>query len=152
MLIHNVPKYFHTRWHVHSANTQQAHAKRTSSKTHYMLVHTKDLLKYGELASGARTTGRPKLRFKDICKADMKQCNIALSTWESLADDCFAWRQAVWQGTTSAEAAREEDATTNEPGRNCSNSSPSSHPPSSAPSAIDWHSQVGLHSHSWRCN
>jgi hypothetical protein len=69
----------------------------------------KDFL-YGELASGARTTGRPKLRFKDICKADMKQCNIALSTWEGLTDDRSAWRQAVRQGTTSAEAAREEDA------------------------------------------
>ena len=35
----------------------------------------KDLL-YGELAEGSRHAGRPKLRFKDVCKRDMKQCNI----------------------------------------------------------------------------
>ena len=31
----------------------------------------KDLL-YGELAEGSRHAGRPKLRFKDVCKRDMK--------------------------------------------------------------------------------
>jgi hypothetical protein len=60
------------------------------------------------------TARRPKLRFKDVCKADMKQCNIVLDTWESLADDRSAWRQAVRQGT-SAEAARDEAAETAAP-------------------------------------
>jgi hypothetical protein len=40
----------------------------------------------------------------------MKQCNVVLSTWESLADDRSTWRQTVRQGTTSAEAARDEAA------------------------------------------
>ncbi|GAA6072582.1 NLR family CARD domain-containing protein 3-like [Tachysurus ichikawai] len=31
----------------------------------------KDLL-YDELAEGARLTGRPRLRYKDVCKKDMK--------------------------------------------------------------------------------
>jgi hypothetical protein len=71
----------------------------------------KDLL-HGELATGVRTAGHPKLRFKDVCKADMKQCNIVHSTWESLADDRSTWRQAVQQGTKCAEAARDEASIT----------------------------------------
>ncbi|TRY65229.1 hypothetical protein DNTS_002937, partial [Danionella cerebrum] len=39
----------------------------------------KDLL-YGELDEGQRTTERPKLRFKDICKKDMKLCSINSNT------------------------------------------------------------------------
>ena len=35
----------------------------------------KDLL-YCELVEGSRHAGRPKLRFKDVCKRDMKWCNI----------------------------------------------------------------------------
>ncbi|GFR69794.1 hypothetical protein ElyMa_003766800 [Elysia marginata] len=31
---------------------------------------------YGELASGSRLTGRPTLRFKDVCKKDLKTCGI----------------------------------------------------------------------------
>ena len=46
----------------------------------------KDLL-YGELAEGSRHAGRPKLRFKDVCKRDMKRCNIDSNSWESIADD-----------------------------------------------------------------
>ncbi|XP_071500478.1 uncharacterized protein [Diadema antillarum] len=46
----------------------------------------KDIL-YGELAEDTRPTGRLRLRFKDVCKRDMKQCNIDVSSWESLAED-----------------------------------------------------------------
>ncbi|KAL1255575.1 hypothetical protein QQF64_013636 [Cirrhinus molitorella] len=53
----------------------------------------KELL-YGELVEGQRTTGRPKLRFKDICKKDMKQCFINPNSWESQAADRPAWRLA----------------------------------------------------------
>ena len=35
----------------------------------------KDLL-FGELATGTRPLGRPSLRFKDICKQDLKDCRI----------------------------------------------------------------------------
>ena len=35
----------------------------------------KDLL-YGELVQGKRPTGRPQLRFKDVCKRDLKALNI----------------------------------------------------------------------------
>ena len=36
----------------------------------------KDVL-YGELATGARPIGPPKLRFKDVCKVDMKTAKIS---------------------------------------------------------------------------
>nr|XP_032831281.1 electroneutral sodium bicarbonate exchanger 1-like [Petromyzon marinus] len=39
---------------------------------------------YGELASGTRVTGRPVLRFKDVCKRDMKSCDINPNDWEKL--------------------------------------------------------------------
>lgn len=57
----------------------------------------KDLL-YGELADGARSRGRPSLRYKDSCKRDLKGAGIDLETWESLAghgDRLFAagWRE-----------------------------------------------------------
>ena len=35
----------------------------------------KDLL-YGELATGKRPTGRPQLRFKDVCKRDLQALGI----------------------------------------------------------------------------
>ena len=52
----------------------------------------KDLL-YGELAQGTRSTGRPQLRFKDVCKRDLKALNIDLTTWETSASDRSTWRQ-----------------------------------------------------------
>ena len=44
----------------------------------------KDLL-YGELAAGKRKTGRPQLRFKDVCKRDMKALQMDPDHWEALA-------------------------------------------------------------------
>lgn len=35
----------------------------------------RDLL-YGELATGSRPAGRPILRYKDVCKQDLKASNI----------------------------------------------------------------------------
>ena len=46
----------------------------------------KDIL-YGELTAGKRNTGRPKLRFKDVCKRDMKLCSVDVTSRESLAED-----------------------------------------------------------------
>ena len=57
----------------------------------------KDLL-YGELATGARCRGHPQLCFKDVCKHDMKACNIDTESWEAFADDRILWKQQVSQG------------------------------------------------------
>ena len=39
----------------------------------------KDFL-YGELATGKRPTGRPQLRFKDVCKRDLQALGINTQT------------------------------------------------------------------------
>ena len=58
----------------------------------------KDLL-YGELVEGTRPARRPRLRFKDVCKRDMKTCHIDINTWEACAEDRATWRLLVKQGT-----------------------------------------------------
>ena len=37
---------------------------------------------YGELALGRRTTGHPRLRYKDVCVRDMKAVDIDTMSWE----------------------------------------------------------------------
>ena len=51
----------------------------------------KDLL-YGELESGSRPIGRPKLRFKDVCKRDMLATGLPTDNWELHAADRSDWR------------------------------------------------------------
>lgn len=54
----------------------------------------KDLL-YGELAEGKRPTGRPLLRYKDVCKRDLEALDINVDSWEALASDRVAWRRTL---------------------------------------------------------
>ena len=54
----------------------------------------KDILN-GELALGRRTTGRPHLRYKDVCVRDMKA--IDTMSWAGLAADRTKWRSALKQ-------------------------------------------------------
>ncbi|KAH3835826.1 hypothetical protein DPMN_109192 [Dreissena polymorpha] len=42
---------------------------------------------YGELVSCMRSAGRPHLRYKEICKRDLKAIDINPSTWEALAKE-----------------------------------------------------------------
>ena len=44
-------------------------------------------LLYSELVVGKRNRGRPKLRFKDVCKRDLKSLNITTDNCELLAND-----------------------------------------------------------------
>ena len=46
----------------------------------------KDIL-CGELAVGKRPRGRPQLRYKDVCKRDMKALEIDPESWEDIAAD-----------------------------------------------------------------
>ncbi len=63
----------------------------------------KDML-YGELFQGSRPVGRPKLRFKDACKRDMKACDIDSSSWEARVADRTGWRKATaWGDSKSLE-------------------------------------------------
>ena len=61
----------------------------------------KDLL-YGELASGTRSPGHPRLRYKDTCKRDMKCSARDSQSWESLAESRDSWHAAVDSGTKQA--------------------------------------------------
>ncbi|CAH1252113.1 OBSCN [Branchiostoma lanceolatum] len=62
----------------------------------------KDLL-YGELISGKRRTGRPQLRFKDVCKRDLKALDIDTEHWEDLASDRSRWRCTLFRQLKSGE-------------------------------------------------
>ena len=53
-----------------------------------------DLL-HGELTQGKRPTGRPQLRYKDVCKRDLKALGIDINGWETLASERSDWKQAV---------------------------------------------------------
>ena len=54
----------------------------------------KDIL-YGQLALGRRTTGHPRLRYKDVCVRDMKDVDIDTMSWKGLAADRTKWRSAL---------------------------------------------------------
>ena len=63
---------------------------------------------YGELATGATPVGRPTLRFKDVCKRDLKAGNINPAGREAAAADRCRWRLAVKAHIETCEKRREE--------------------------------------------
>ena len=67
---------------------------------------------YGELSRDStrnsnRGTGRPKLRYKDSLKANLKRCHIDTVTWEKQAADRSKWRITINTKVTETEKARE---------------------------------------------
>ena len=107
---------------------------------------------YGELREGVRRVGRPLLRFKDVCKRDLRCAQVDASSWENVAQDRAAWRHSVKEEVYRAEetigthaarqrAARKERATSTREAStyicvNCNR---------------DCHPRIGLHSYSRRC-
>jgi len=65
----------------------------------------KDIL-YGELTTGTRPRGRPVLRYKDVCKQDLKACGINNTQLESAVSNRKHRRITVRSGTLLAEEAR----------------------------------------------
>ena len=65
---------------------------------------------YGELSRGKRTRGRPKLRYKDVCKSTLKELYIDESGWEKIADDRNKWRSTVYDGANAYNTSRNEKA------------------------------------------
>lgn len=111
----------------------------------------KDLL-YGELVEGSRPTGRPRLRYKDVCKKDMKDIGIDIQSWETLAEDRPAWRHAVKSSVKKGEDARNVALTEKRERRKNKQQQPQQ--PSNfvcSKCYRDCHSRVGLYSHSRRC-
>ena len=65
---------------------------------HLMRMSPDRLLKqvlYSQLSSGHRKRGRPRLRFKDTIKRNMKPRNIKTDTWTSLSQQRDKWRTIV---------------------------------------------------------
>lgn len=58
---------------------------------------------FGELVSGHRPQGRPKLRFHDVCKDTMKHLQIDHKTWEWTASDRVTWRTVIHTGAVRQE-------------------------------------------------
>ncbi len=54
----------------------------------------KDIM-YGELTSGTRPTGKPALRYKDVCKRDLKAGSLNPADLEAATTDHVSWRLAV---------------------------------------------------------
>ena len=62
----------------------------------------KDIL-YGELTSGQRSTGHPQLRYKDVCKRDMKALNTNIISWEDLTANHTSWRSMLHKQLQTSE-------------------------------------------------
>ncbi len=65
----------------------------------------KDIM-YGELASGTRPTGRPALRYKDVCKRDLKAGSLNPADLEAATADHVSWRLAVRTSVKLSEGKR----------------------------------------------
>ncbi|KAI8477889.1 hypothetical protein Bbelb_443750 [Branchiostoma belcheri] len=57
----------------------------------------KDLL-YGQLERGTRKKGRPHLRYKDVCKRDLRAAHINSESWENIALNRTLWKSTVKTG------------------------------------------------------
>ena len=110
----------------------------------------KDLL-YGQLAQGTRKTGRPLLRFKDVCKRDLQACKINVDSWEDLANERTKWRSSVKIGCKTAE---QERAFRLDEKRQRRKASANLTPESTFPCdrcGRQCRSRIGLHSHQRKC-
>ncbi len=63
---------------------------------------------YGELASGTRPTGRPALRYKDVCKHDLKAGSLNPADLEAATADHVSWRLAVRTSIKLSEGKRKD--------------------------------------------
>ena len=52
---------------------------------------------YSQLVEGSRGIGRPRLRFKDAIKRNLKDKDISLGTWQKLTQDRPRWRRMIHQ-------------------------------------------------------
>ena len=114
----------------------------------------KDVL-YGELATGHRPAGHPALRFKDVCKRDLKLADIDPGSWEQIADDRSAWHSAVRKGVRTGGVKQNgllEDKRQRR--KECLESLDSNRPSAFHCTTChrDCHSRIGLVSHARRCS
>ena len=58
---------------------------------------------YSELVDGTSKRGRPTLRFKDVCKRDLKSLNVGTDKWEELSNDSNKWQSSVYKSLKEIE-------------------------------------------------
>lgn len=121
--------------HVHPAETTplSSHGRQPHPKRHPPWRAC-----YGTEASAARN-----LRFKDVCKRDMRALNINTESWEDLSADWSSWRNTFHKQLKLDEEklivmadeqwTHRKDPTTSDCNRDC-------------------HSLIGLFSHRQRCS
>ena len=61
---------------------------------------------YSQLSSGKRSLGRPRLRYKDTLKQNLKACSIDLNSWEVTAKERAKWRHTCHVGIKLFETNR----------------------------------------------
>ena len=111
----------------------------------------KDLL-YGELVQVKRSVGRPYLRYKDVCKRDMKAMGIDPNRWETLASERCAWRKAVQNGLSQFEDCFAQYTEAKRQQRKAYRQADRPATTFTCPNCgKDCHSRIGLSSHSRRC-
>ena len=113
---------------------------------------SKDFL-YGELASGRRSKGRTQLRYKDVCKRDMKAFDISTNSWEDLAADRMMWRSTLNQHLLTGEnklVNAEAGRRARRKERNNSNRPETTYKCDFC--GRDFFSHIGLYSHKLHCN
>lgn len=67
-------------------------------------------LLYRELYQGKRSVGGQKKRFKDCLKTSLKDLDIDINTWETLALDHPTWRSRNTAGVRAAETRQRKRA------------------------------------------
>ena len=65
----------------------------------------KDIL-YSELASGKRSVGCPQLRYKVVCKRDLKALDIQTQSCEDMAADGSSWRSLRFRDSSKQGRSR----------------------------------------------
>ena len=107
---------------------------------------------YGELSRGSRGVGRPKLRFKDVVKRDMRDLDIDINEWESIAADRSRWKATLTQHLKLGEKRLIREAADKRKRRKAQASAvPISTSYLCDTCSRDCHSRIGLLSHSRRC-
>ena len=111
----------------------------------------KELL-YGELTTGRRRFGRQlPLRYGDVVRRDMN-VGIDTETWENLAVDRSQWRGAVTKHHKTGEEKLTQAATEKQARRKLCVSFVQQTAYTCNTCIKDYHSRIGLHSHSRRCS
>jgi len=112
--------WWHRKTHIETRNTANIESIEhlVLQKQLYWLGHAIRMLSnrlprrllYGQLLTGQRPVGRPKLRFSDHIKSVLRKCDIPEADLEQLAADRDSWRSTCATGLESFAAASDQAA------------------------------------------